>query len=392
MRRYVDTMQPLVNLNTPTPLEILVLPNDLNGSNGENRRKDELCHIQAGNDCEAIDCWLAEFEDSPQTFRNYRKEVERLLLWAARERKKPLSSLMREDFQAYQQFLSDPQPASYWCGPRAERTSIQWRPFKGPLSESSQRQALIVVNALLSYLVDAGYLSGNPLSLIRRRNKKLRPETQEALAQERFLDQATWNILKSYISELPRETNRQIATYERTRFLFHFLYLLAPRVSEVSSHPMNSFREFRGKWWWFAIGKGNKKAKVPVNNEMLDALMRYRRFLELPDLPAESDSSPLLRSIKGTNGITPNMVYRIVKSTVSGAAETIQDTAPIQAEKLNKASTHWFRHTSVTHGDDAGVGLKYLNRSARHDKLETTAMYQHAEDDRWHNEWQKLSF
>ena len=385
-------MQSIMKPDRPRSLDSIDLPAQLDGSAGINRRYGEVCQIDAQNDWQAIQCWLLEFEDSPQTYRNYRKEVERLLLWAARSRSKPLSSLVREDFHAYQAFLCNPQPAGYWCGPRAERHSEKWRPFKGPLSNNSQRQAMIVINALFSYLVDAGYLVGNPLSLIRRRNKKLQPETQEALSQERFLDQETWQYLKRYIQEMSCETPREIARYERIRFLFHLLYLLAPRVSEVANHSMNSFREYRGKWWWFVVGKGNKKAKVPVSDEMLDALMRYRRFLDTSDLPEENDSSPLLRSIKGTNGISPNMVYRIVKKLVKDAAESIRDEAPHKAAKLEKASTHWFRHTSVTHGDDAGVALKYLNQTARHDKLETTAIYLHAEDDLWHDEWQKHRF
>lgn len=36
--------------------------------------------------------------------------------------------------------------------------------------------------------------------------------------------------------------------------------------------------------------------------------------------------------------------------------------------------------------------IKYLNISVRHDKLETTALYQHAEEDPWHDEWQKLEY
>jgi len=167
------------------------------------------------------------------------------------------------------------------------------------------------------------------------------------------------------------------------------LYLLAPRVSEVASHSMNSFREFRGRWWWFVVGKGDKRAKVPVNDEMLDALMRYRRFLRLDDLPAEDDASPALRSIKGGNGVSANMVYRLVKETVNAAAESIEAESPINARKLRKASSHWFRHTAVTHGDDSGIGIKYIQASARHEKLETTAIYQHAEDHRWHDEWQR---
>jgi hypothetical protein len=84
------------------------------------------------------------------------------------------------------------------------------------------------VNALLSYLVDAGYLTGNPLSLIRRRTRELKPESQESMALERFLDQETWLYLKQYIAELLQETPRQIVHFERVRFLFYFLYLLAP--------------------------------------------------------------------------------------------------------------------------------------------------------------------
>ncbi|MEM1155620.1 MAG: site-specific integrase, partial [Pseudomonadota bacterium] len=236
------------------------------------------------------------------------------------------------------------------------------------------------------------YLRGNPLSLIRRRNKKLTPTSSEALVPERYLDQETWNYLKEYIANLPQETAREIEHYERTRFLFHFLYLLAPRVSEIANHPMNSFREHRGRWWWFVQGKGSKRAKVPVSDEMLDALMRYRRFLGLDDLPADDDTSPALCSIKGTKAVSGNMVYRLVKDVVVAAAESIERGAPASARKLRRASTHWFRHTSVTHGDDAGIGLKYIQASARHDKIETTTIYQHADDHRWHDEWQRLQY
>lgn len=386
-------MELVVFREHPVPFDgLAVLSDELDGSQGDNRLPRAHCQIQANNDWQAIQCWLAEFEGSPQTHRNYRKEAERLLLWSVKQQHKPISSLLREDFQVYQAFLVDPQPATYWCGPRASRYSPSWKPFKGPLSEASRRQSLIVINALLSYLVDAGYLRGNPLSLIRRRNKTLTPQTGEAIAQERFLDQETWGHLKAHIAALPQETRREIEHFERIRFLFHFLYLLAPRVSEVASHPMNSFREFRGKWWWFVEGKGDKRAKVPVNDEMLDALMRYRRFLGLDDLPTEDDVSPTLRSIKGDKGVSDNMIYRLVKETVNAAGKNIEVESPISARKLRRASCHWFRHTAVTHGDDAGIGMKYLNLSARHEKIETTAIYQHAEDAKWHKEWQQLKF
>lgn len=374
------------------PFELIQLPQHLDGQIGTNRYDEQHCQINANNDWQAIQCWLNEFHDSPQTLRNYRKEAERLLLWSTTSRNKALSDLGREDFQHYQAFLKDPQPSHIWCGLRAERTSTKWRPFKGPLSEGSQRQALIIINALFSYLVDAGYLAGNPLSLIRRRNKKLRPQADQAISQQRYLDQKTWQLLKEFLAAQPQETKKQQNHYQRNRFLFHLLYLMAPRVSEVSNHSMNSFRLYRGQWWWFVLGKGQKLGKVPASNEMLAALIQYREHLGLSSLPSEDDHAPLLQSISGGRGISANMVYRQVKTTVKDAAETIRSEYPIQASILEKASTHWFRHTSVTHGDDAGIDLKYLTRSARHEKIETTAIYQHAEDDKWHKAWQKLKF
>ncbi|MEE8057199.1 MAG: site-specific integrase, partial [Pseudomonadales bacterium] len=336
----------------PLPLELIrTLPDTLNGFN---RAKSNFCHLEAENDLEAIMCWLTEFKDSPGTYRSYRKEAERLLVWSLKQRNKALSHLTREDLMEYQKFIANPHPVEYWCGQRQPRHSDHWKPFQGPLSASSQRQAMTIINGLFSYLVNAGYLLGNPLSLMRQRKIMLNPDIKNPLQQERFLDQKTWRYLKKYIYAMPRDTKRQIAQYERILFLFHILYLLAPRVSEVSNHCMNSFRNYRGKWWWFITGKGNKHAKIPINDAMLEALVRYRRSLGLSDYPAEHDSSPLLRGLGGVRNISANMIYRIVKSVVQGAAESIREIAPHKAAVLQNASTHWFRHTSITHQDDVG--------------------------------------
>ncbi len=385
-------MNPITLLNRPLPLESLVPTQVVFTDNDVNRNHSGLCHIRARNDLEAIQCWLDEFADSPQTCRNYRKEAERLILWATVVLQKSLAGLTRDDFQHYQRFLADPQPTEFWCGPRVERFSEHWRPFLGPLKASSQRQAMIVINALFSYLVDAGYLLGNPLSLIRRHSRQIDDSRERSVAIERFLDAETWDYLKQFIAELPQDNPPQRARFERLRFLFSFLYLLAPRVSEVASHTMNSFREYRGKWWWFALGKGQKQARVPVSHEMLDALVRYRQFLGLSDLPEEDDDSPLLRSVSGERPVSASTIYRLVKAVVQQAADAWGDENPVKAAKLRTASTHWFRHTAITHQDDAGIALKYLSRNARHAKLETTAIYQHAEDDLWHEESQRHRF
>lgn len=86
------------------------------------------------------------------------------------------------------------------------------------------------------------------------------------------------------------------------------------------------------------------------------------------------------------------MIHRLVKEIVIGAADTLDAESPNKTRKFRRASCHWFRHTAVTRSDDSGIGIKYIQASARHEKLETTAIYQHAEDHRWHDEWQKLQY
>lgn len=75
------------NREYPVPMDRqAALPSSLDGSQGDNRLPQTNCQIQAEDDWQAIQCWLTEFEDSPQTYRNYRKEAERLLLWSVSNR------------------------------------------------------------------------------------------------------------------------------------------------------------------------------------------------------------------------------------------------------------------------------------------------------------------
>ena len=291
--------------------------------------------------------------------------------------------MTRDDLRRYQAFLEDPDPAAQWCGPRKSRHDPNWRPFQGPLNPNSIAQAITIINALFNYLVEAGYLSGNPLGLMRR--KLAKRFDQQAKMTERFLEQPLWQLIIDFVEEMPRATQRNIIDYERKRYLLHLLYLLGPRVSEVTHHKMNSIQAIRGKWWWEVTGKGQKRQKIPVSDAMLNALIRYRQCYGLDPLPTPEDNNALFLSLNGKRGITANMIYRLIKQIFGDCAQAIEKQHPNYAKKLRKASTHWLRHTSITHQTDAGIELRYIKRNARHESVETTMLYQHAEEEKWHN-------
>lgn len=381
------------------PLDCIQVPIALDGRQGDNRADTTRLQIQADNDVEAIRCFLAEYDRSPGTLRIYQRETERLLLWSLVECGKPLSSLNRQDFEGFLNFLADPQPSCLWCGPKINRTSEAWRPFVGPLSESAVLTSMAAINSLMRYLTDAGYLAGNPLGLIRQRRRKMAIEaagsplalstTDEAEKVERILDHEMWSAVTQAIENMPRSSDQQCAEYERARFIAAVLYMLAPRAGELESHRMNSFREERGRWWWHVVGKGGKKAKVPVADDMLQALMRYRKFLGLTAVPKRTETTPILVSIKDRSPITARRLNQILKRIFIAAAELLPPESDYKKEKLRAASAHWGRHTGITAKIDSGISERYVQKDARHSDARTTQRYIHEEEERWHDEAQK---
>lgn len=379
-------------------LKELALPTTLLGAEGSNRAPAAGLQISAANDLEALSHFLGEYDKSPGTYRIYQRECERLFLWAWLERGKPVSSLNRQDLEDFMNFLAHPAPAARWCGPKAPRDSKAWRPFVGPLSESAVLTATAALNSMLKYWVDAGYVMGNPMGLIRQRKHKLRATAEPGVVAqqpdedakvERFLDTEMWAAVTAAVEAMPRETAQQVAEYERLRFVCAFLYLLAPRAGELERQRMNSFREERGRWWWHVLGKGQKRAKVPVPDDMMDALVRYRKFLGLSAVPGKKDVTPLLCSVRTGKAITARRLNQVLKDLFMKASYLLPDSAAYKRDKLVQASAHWGRHTGITAKLQAGMSARYVQKDARHADARTTGRYIHEEDEQWHEEAQK---
>lgn len=376
----------------PQPLESVRLPGALDGRAGSNRSVGRRAQIAADNDIDAVKAWLARFADTRTTFDNYRKEAERLVLWTTIELRKPLSSLTHEDFLLYQRFLADPQPAARWImrdRRKFARADPDWRPFTGPLSPASQRQAIVILNSLFTWLVHAGYLAGNPLALSRQRQRKAPPRIT------RYLEEDLWNEVKASIEAMPTETARGREHYLRVRWLFSLLYLCGLRISEVVNNTMDSFfcrrdRDGEERWWLEITGKGGKTRIVPATNELMVELARYRRALKLPALPLPGETTPLLLPIGGRpSPMTRGALHAIVKQVFANAASRLRERGgefDAMALRLEKASAHWLRHTAGSHMANNDVDLRHVRDNLGHESLNTTSGYLHSSDDRRHSE------
>ncbi|HBC68932.1 MAG TPA: recombinase, partial [Sutterella sp.] len=87
------------------PIEELVLPSSLSGEFGENRGLENS--LQANNDRDAIEAWLAARAQNPNTNAQYRKEAERFLLWCTMELGMAMSSITAREAARYPKWLEE---------------------------------------------------------------------------------------------------------------------------------------------------------------------------------------------------------------------------------------------------------------------------------------------
>ena len=352
--------------------------------------------IQAKNDYQAIQCWLNEYQHKATTLRTYQKEAERFLLWCMIQKRKPLFQINRDDIEQYSDFLDNPAPKELWCGKKngrgQKRGSASWRPFTGPLNTATKMTALSILESLFTYLTDARYLSFNPFSLIRKR--KFNRNHQEVVfkIQERILEIDEWHSLLDTLKNLPDEQLNEKHEKQRLQFLVTVLYFLGLRINELATHSWNAFRKIDDKWWFYVLGKGDKLAKIPVNDTLLRAIIEYRAFLKLPPLPKIDDVTPIVSTMDNLQKpISARHMNKLLKKLALATAKKYLHQ-PEKANKLKKFSAHWLRHLSASMQDRAGISFKHIRSNLRHENDDTTRLYVHAMDDERHDDMQKLQF
>lgn len=385
---------------TIVPLDKLILPDELNGSSGTNR---SLKHpaIPAVNDIEAINCWLVRAKSSSHTQESYKREAERLFLWALYQQGKPLSSLTMLDLAEFRQFLLDPKPKELWIGPRKRKGNNDWKPFSEPLSPRSAKHADTVLSGLFRFLAANDYVLHNPYLAL--------PPFKDAhkngsIGVDRSLSVSQWGLLTDFLSRKVSlsEGSAQHLKWLRTEMMVLFLYATGLRIHELAKAKVSDIayidRNNNPQYWLNVIGKGNKLRQVPIPGKIYQRINDTHKKLTGAGLAHASEVTPLvppLRKAKpkpntNTDDLKPLAIHKILKELFTLAANDIMDTDPGAAKKLMKASTHWLRHTHGTHAVINNIPLTSVRDNLGHSNIATTSQYVHSDNDDRFNAFDKM--
>ena len=359
------------------PWEVLRVPEDVDGSYGVFRAPRKTCSLNADNDYQAVNAWLS-LHETPSTLRAYRKEAERLILWAALERGVAMSSLTAEDAVAYRAFLR--RPASRWMGPSLSRTSPEWRPFTGPLCARSVAYALSVLGAMYRWLMEQGYVLTNPFAGIKVRGAA---RTTAMEIQHVFSD-GEWALIRTIADGLEWSYGWTAPAAQRLRFILDFAYATGLRISELVEVSLRSVHvDDRDDHWLSLVGKGSKPGKVALPPLARSALQRYLVQRGLPTTPSMWIPSTKLigaMGLENQSGISATRLWVVMKRFFETAAGEVEQENPALAEKLRKATPHWMRHTHATHALARGAELTSVRDNLRHASISTTSIYLHGDD------------
>lgn len=377
-------------LTAIVPMDSLLVPAELDGTHGINRHQDSP-RIDAKNDLQAINSWLSMKSARPNTQRAYRKEAERLLLWALMEKGVALSDLSVDNCASYRDWLSmlgrtEDEAWTFklkqedWvkaAGTGTDRHSACWRPFSGALSVKSVKQALCILNSMFDWLVKVEYLAFNPWSAVSvsvAENKDDAPD----LELTRALSKAQWDyMLKKLDERADSPATRQL------RFAMHFAYSTGMRRSELVSAGTGRLYSAPKKdglgvrWMLKVLGKGNKWRLVPIHDDLLKELSDYLAYRGLNANPLSNPpDTALIAGIRSNDYITEDGLYKMFSIFFNEVAKALEDDGlHDDATKFRNASPHWVRHTRGSHLGSSGTPATAIQQLLGHSSVATTAIY-----------------
>jgi site-specific recombinase XerD len=323
------------------------------------------CYLLAATtDIEAVTSWIQARAGSAATAKSYQREARRLLLWLQYERSgRTLAAMQIEDCSAFMAFLQN-IPSHWISRARAMPFEPGWAPFRGKLSHDSQKQAIVIVAALFTWLQAARYLHGNPFVLV---NKKTGDDSSKNKLDSRALSAIASSEITRFIDDQPPSPSSQ-----RIRFIVHFVECVGLRSTELLSAHLGDFRLEAEGLVMQAFGKGSKLRNVAIPRQAARALDLYLQQRGLGSIELADPALPLVPSL--TNVAVAVGYLSFYEHVTRWLRKAIDASALSAAQRKNyhAASPHWLRHTFGTNAVAKGVPYDVIQAQMGHASIQTT--------------------
>lgn len=390
-------------LHEVAPLERVLIPTELNGEQGSNRAT-ETCRIKANHDLDAINSWLALKNDNPKTFQAYKKELERLLLWALLERRKPLSSLDTDDCQAYVHFLKTLTHCNQqWVAlNHGSKRHGNWRPFcyrpkktisnllpenqalpQLVLSPKSINYAKTVIASCMAWLVRQNYLKHNNFEDI----KAIKFAQTALQSNNRAFTLTQIQTIFAYAETRANPDHPDFWLNRRTLFVLKFAFSTGLRLHELAAASFGDIEcledEHGEHFFLKVVGKHSKIRKTSLPLVFVTELRDYLKLRGLPSyfdfLPRQAPLIPSLRDKSGRKHLSPAGIHKMLSGFFEQMRNDLKQNEQTDnklSAKLHNASTHWLRHSYGSYlANDMHVPLTYIRDELGHASISTTSLY-----------------
>lgn len=353
----------------------------------------------AVDDWHAIQLWMELLQvkaASKATLATYEREVRRLRWYCEHFDAPPPRVWGYADVIAYLKFLQE-GAKDHPCRQGARPGTAGWTPFRsGNLSPAAAAAAARILNTLFGVWLRARYIGANPFAEVVTRPRRQGPGPRHAIPAQAL------DIVRRNMDERIKHSAFDHLVYWRNRFLLCLLERTGLRANEVAQANMQDIGTVTdpktGRMYWvlhITHQKGGGEGDVVLDAVAMEALFAYRHAFGLPETPQPGENLALIlspRTGKGSDerpatstrrrrrelrwlGVrTRQSIWSIVRKEFDEALSMLPKTS-LERAILERASTHWLRHTRAT-TLALQVGNAYVVAQAmRHDDIRTTLQY-----------------
>jgi hypothetical protein len=140
---------------------------------------------------------------------------------------------------------------------------------------------------------------------------------------------------------------------ERALFIVAAAVYLYLRPSDLATAneafpTMDAFRLEHGNWW-LVLDARNPPLRIPVGQDFLQYLVRYRVSRGLSPLPEINEQVPLLETVHGRSGLGARRIKEIVKTALAEIHRKLKcdGHSDAELELLKTVSLRWFRDSGA---------------------------------------------